>query len=101
MNTFVLGDQTASQVVFLRKLVTRKDNTLLTSFLERSAIALREEVRKLSKSQRDVIPNFLTLNHLTEIYAEKGIKVPQLESALLTVAQLAHFIGYVRNPLAW
>jgi len=99
MNTFVLGDQTASQIAFLRNLVTRKDSTLLSSFLERSAIALREEVRKLSKSQRDVIPNFLTLNHLTEAYAEKGMKVPQIESALLTVAQLAHFIGYYsENP---
>ena len=99
MNTFVLGDQTASQIAFLRNLVTRKDSTLLSSFLERSAIALREEVRKLSKSQRDVIPNFLTLNHLTEAYAEKGMKVPQIESALLTVAQLAHFIGYASRRL--
>lgn len=93
MNTFVLGDQTAAQTAFLRTLVTRKDNTLLTSFLERSANALREEVRRLPKSQRDAIPDFLTLNHLTEAYAEKGVKVPQIESSLLTVAQLAHFIG--------
>jgi hypothetical protein len=93
MNTFVLGDQTASQIVFLRTLVTRKNNTLLASFLERAAIALREEVQKLPKTQRDTIPNFLTLNHLTETYHEKGVKVPQIESSLLTVAQLAHFIG--------
>ena len=93
MNTFVLGDQTASQIVFLRTLVTRKNNTLLASFLERSALALREEVQKLPRTQRDSIPNFLTLNHLTEAYAEKGVKVPQIESALLTIAQLAHFIG--------
>lgn len=93
MNTFVLGDQTASQISFLRQLVTRKDNTLLTSFLERSSIALREEVSRLPKTQRDEIPNFLTLNHLTEAYSDKGVKVPQIESALLTVSQLAHFIG--------
>jgi ABC-type uncharacterized transport system YnjBCD ATPase subunit len=99
MNTFVLGDQTASQVAFLRSLVTRKDNTLLASFLQRASIALREEVRKLNKSQRDVIPSFLTLNHLTEIYVEKGIKVPQIESALLTIAQLAHYIGYAHLPI--
>lgn len=95
MNTFVLGDQTASQGTLLKALVTRKDNTLLSSFLERAAIALREEVEKLPKIQRDSIPNFLTLNHLVEIYYEKGVKVAQLESSLLTVAQLAHFIGYV------
>jgi hypothetical protein len=93
MNTFVLGDQTASQIAFLRTLVTGRKNTLLASFLERASVALREEVQKLPKTQRDTVPNFLTLNHLTEAYAEKGVKVPQIESSLLTIAQLAHFIG--------
>ena len=93
MNTFVLGDQTASQISLLRKLVTRKNNNLLATFLERSSIALREEVQRLPKAQRDSIPNFLTINQLVEAYVEKELKVAQIESSLLTVAQLAHFIG--------
>jgi hypothetical protein len=95
MNTFVLGDQTASQISLLRKIVSRKDNNLLTTFLERAAVALREEVQKLPKSQRDTIPDFLTISHVVEAYYEKGVKVAQLESSFLTIAQLAHFIGYV------
>jgi hypothetical protein len=95
MNVFIFGDQTADQVSLLRKVVSRKDNTLLTSFLERVSVALREEVQQLPKSQRDSIPAFLTVNHLVEIYYEKGVKVAQLESCFLTIAQLAHFIGFV------
>jgi hypothetical protein len=95
MNVFIFGDQTADQVSLLRKVVSRKDNTLLTSFLERCSVALREEVQKLPKSQRDSIPAFLTINHLVESYYEKGVKVAQLESSLLTIAQLTHFIGFV------
>ncbi|TLD19516.1 Calcium/calmodulin-dependent protein kinase type I [Venturia nashicola] len=99
MNTFVLGDQTASQTVLLQKICARKDNNLLTNFLERVAVALREEVQALPKAQRDTIPNFLRLSHLLEAYTDKGIKIPQIESSLLTIAQLAHFIGYYcENP---
>jgi Starter unit:ACP transacylase in aflatoxin biosynthesis len=93
MNTFVLGDQTASQTVLLQKICARKDNNLLTNFLERVAVALREEVQALPKAQRDTIPNFLRLSHLLEAYTDKGIKIAPIESSLLTIAQLAHFIG--------
>jgi hypothetical protein len=93
MNTFVFGDQTASQLTLLQKFVSRKDNIFLTTFLERAAVALREEVQRLTKPQRDTVPDFLTISHLLEAYTDKGVKVPQIESTLLTVTQLAHFIG--------
>lgn len=95
MNVLIFGDQTADQCALLRKIVSRKDNTLLTTFLERVSVAIREEVQKLPRNQRDEIPDFLTINHLLESYYEKGAKLPQVESALVTIAQLAHFIGYV------
>ncbi|KAF2429556.1 ketoacyl-synt-domain-containing protein [Tothia fuscella] len=99
MNVFIFGDQTADQFTLLQKVVSRKDNTLLTSFLERVSVALREEVQLLPRSQRDAIPDFLTINHLVEAYHDKGVKVAQLESCFLTIAQLAHFIGYYcENP---
>jgi len=93
MNVLIFGDQTADQTQLLRKIVTRKDNTLLAAFLERSAAAVRDEVEKLPKIKRQHMPDFLTIGHLIEAYFEKGLKVPQLESCLVTISQLAHFIG--------
>ena len=94
-NVLVFGDQTADQYPLLRKVVNRKDNALLSTFMERSSVALREEVSKLPRSQRDQIPDFLTVLQLVEAYQEKGVKVPELESCFVTIAQLGHYIGYV------
>ncbi|KAF2234726.1 ketoacyl-synt-domain-containing protein [Viridothelium virens] len=94
MNVLLFGDQTADQSSLLRKVVNRKENALLQTFLDQVSVALREETRKLPKTVRDTIPDFLTVSHLLEAYFEKGVKVPQLESCLVTTAQLAHFIGY-------
>ncbi|KAI9710476.1 MAG: polyketide synthase [Bogoriella megaspora] len=94
MNVLFFGDQTADQSALLRKAVNRKENALLQTFLDQVSVAIREETRKLPKTVRDTIPDFLTVGQLVEAYFEKGNKVPQLESCLVTVAQLAHFIGY-------
>ena len=99
MNILLFGDQTADQSPLLRKVANRKENALLQTFLEQVSVVLREESRKLPKTIRDTIPDFLTVSHLVEAYFEKGVKVPQLESCLVTIAQLAHFIGYV--PQLW
>lgn len=93
MNSLVFGDQTADQYVVLRKAVTWKDNALLKTFLERTSVALREETQKLPRSQRERIPDFLTVSDLVEAYYATGSKVTQLESCLVTIAQLAHYIG--------
>lgn len=93
MNILIFGDQTADQFPLLRKITARKDNALLSTFIERSAHALRDEVKRLPRSQREAIPPFLTMTHLVEVYYENGVKVPQLESAMTTFSQLAHYIG--------
>jgi Starter unit:ACP transacylase in aflatoxin biosynthesis len=93
MNVLIFGDQTADQAQLLKKVTARKDNTLLSTFLERTAVALREEVERLPKIQREVLPDFLTVSNLVENYFQKGVKIPQLESCLVTIAQLSHFIG--------
>ena len=93
MNIHVFGDQTADQIPLLRKIVSRRDNSLLVSFLERASAALREEIERLPKIQRDAIPDFLTISQLVQAYVELGVKVPQLESVFVTIAQLGHFIG--------
>ena len=98
-NVLLFGDQTAEQYPLLHKVVLRKENALLRNFVERVSVALREEVRSLSRSQRDVIPDFLTVSDLTEAYYTKGSKVPMLESALVTTTQIGHYIGYFsENP---
>ncbi|KAI9688899.1 MAG: Type I Iterative PKS [Bathelium mastoideum] len=94
MNVLLFGDQTADQTSLLRKVVNRKENALLQTFLDQVSVALREETRKLPKIIRSTIPDFLTVKHLLEAYIEKGTKVPQLESCLVVIAQLSHFIGY-------
>ncbi|KAK4989349.1 polyketide synthase [Elasticomyces elasticus] len=98
-NILLFGDETADQYQVLRKVSLKRDNALLTNFLERVAVALRDEIRKLPRVQREAIPDFLTVQHLVEAYYEKGTKIPQLQSCMVTIAQLAHFIGYFsENP---
>ena len=95
MSTVLLfGDQTAEQYAILQKVVLHKENALLKNFVERCSVALREETRLLSRRQRDMIPDFLSVNDMKEAYYQKGSKVAMIESALLVIAQLGHYIGY-------
>lgn len=89
----LFGDQTADQQHLLRKLVQRKDHAVVTTFLERAAVAVREEVRKLPRTRREAMPDFLTIGNIVEAYFSKGIKIPEIESTLVTISQLAHYIG--------
>lgn len=95
MNVLIFGDQTADQYPLLRKACTWKSNASLITFLERTSVVLREEVQKLSRPQREQIPDFLTMNDLVEQYYQKGVKIPEIETCMVTLAQLAHYIGYV------
>ncbi|KAF2481808.1 hypothetical protein BDY17DRAFT_325322 [Neohortaea acidophila] len=98
-NVLLFGDQTAEQYPLLHKIVLRKENPLLRNFVERVSVILREETRSLPRSQRDLMPDFLTLNDLIEAYYQKGSKVAMLETVLVTIAQLGHYIGYFsENP---
>lgn len=92
----LFGDQTAEQYPLLRKVVLRYQNALVSTFLERVAVVLREEIKKLPRTQRDTVPDFLTVSNLVEAYYEKGLdgfKLPQIESAFVAIAQLGHYIG--------
>jgi len=92
-NIFFFGDQTAEQYPLLQKVALRNKNALVQTFSERIGAAIRDEVLKLPRPQREAIPDFLTLNDLVENYFNKGVKLPQIESVLVTVAQLGHYIG--------
>ncbi|EMD96875.1 hypothetical protein COCC4DRAFT_82412 [Bipolaris maydis ATCC 48331] len=94
MDVLIFGDQTADQYPLLRKACTWKSNATLTTFLDRISVVIREEVQKLPRTQRDQIPNFLTTWDLVEAYYAKGLKIPEIESCMVTIAQLSHYIGY-------
>ena len=99
MNVLIFGDQTADQFPLLKKVATWRNNATLTTFLDRASVVLRDEVQKLPKTQRDQIPDFLTSWDLVNTYYTEGKKIPQLESCMVTLAQLAHYIGYYgENP---
>ena len=93
MNIHLFGDQTSDQLPIIQKLCARKDSSLLTSFLEQVSVVLREEVQQLPRTQRANIPDFLTVLNLVESYHEQKHPIPQLESCLVTISQLAHYIG--------
>ncbi|KAF2857812.1 polyketide synthase [Piedraia hortae CBS 480.64] len=96
---FIFGDQTADQYSLLHKIVLKKENALVRSFVEQASVALREETRRLPRAQRERIPDFLSINDLKEAYYQKGDKVPMVEAALVTITQLGHYIGYFsENP---
>ena len=92
-NIFFFGDQTAEQYPLLKKVILRNKSALVATYCERVAAAVRAEVLKLPRPQRDAIPDFLTLNDLVENYFSKDVKLPQIESVLVTIAQLGHYIG--------
>ncbi|OQO12430.1 hypothetical protein B0A48_03072 [Cryoendolithus antarcticus] len=93
-NVLLFGDQTAEQYPLLRRAVLRTGNALLSNFFERCVPALREEIKALPRVQRVQVPDFLTINNLVDLYYERGLKIPMIESAFVTIAQLAHYIGF-------
>ncbi|KAH0558765.1 Type I Iterative PKS, partial [Trichoglossum hirsutum] len=94
MHIFLFGDQTADQSSFLAKVFACKDHVLLVSFLDRVNVALREEVARLPQVTRQRIPDFSTVQELVLRHQERGESSPAVESTILCISQLAHFIGY-------
>jgi hypothetical protein len=93
LHLLLLGDQTSSQYELLRDASIHKRWETLVSFLERVRIVIREEVHKLPATRREPFPDFQRISDLVEAYQASGKKIPQLESCLVTIAQLAHCIG--------
>lgn len=95
MNLLVFGDQTVDQHSLLRSLCQIKGNVALSNFLEFSSSALRCEVEKLAKPRKDVIPYFQNIQQLNEVYYSSKLVLPEIESSLAVITQLAHFFAYV------
>ena len=83
------------QHTLLRSLCQTKGNVALSNFLEFSSSALKCEVEKLAKPRKDAIPYFQNIHELNEVYHNSTLALPEVESSLAVIAQLAHFFAYV------
>lgn len=97
MEVYVFGDQTADCRSFLHKALARKEDVLLSVFLEKAAFAIRDEVSKRACNQSN-IPNFATILELADRYYSSQSSDAAIESALVCLSQLVHFIGYDGLP---
>ena len=98
MEVYIFGDQTADCRSFLQKAVARKEDVLLNVFLEKAVFAIRDEVSKRAYIQSD-IPDFGTVRELADRYYKSESADTAIESTLVCLSQLIHFIGYVNSPV--
>ncbi|MCJ1476563.1 hypothetical protein MMC13_005229 [Lambiella insularis] len=98
----LFGDQTADYKPFLKDALSRKGFPILTSFLEQGGRVLREEVAALPARWRDHIPPFSNVRELAERQHDFSPQEAALESALTSLAHLAHFISIFEDrPLEY
>ncbi|RYO94073.1 hypothetical protein DL762_000821 [Monosporascus cannonballus] len=93
MAFLLFGDQSLDTYGFLADFYRRGNPSLLSKeFLRRAGEALKDEVENLPRVHRQRIPVFRTIQQLNEKYHGLSIKYPGIDSALLCIAQLAHYI---------
>ncbi|KAL2023150.1 hypothetical protein VTK56DRAFT_3756 [Thermocarpiscus australiensis] len=96
---FILfGDQSLDSHGFLAAFFRRaKVGILSKALLDQVAHALRKEIERLPKVEREKIPVFRTLQQLNERYHAQKLKHPGLDGALLCITQLVHYIDHVET----
>ncbi|KAH7026262.1 polyketide synthase [Microdochium trichocladiopsis] len=93
MSFLLFGDQSLDTHGFLADFFRAgHPGVLAREFLRQVGDALRDEIDALPPIERASIPVFRTLQQLNEKYHAQSSKVPGVDSALLCVAQLAHYI---------
>jgi hypothetical protein len=96
MAFLLFGDQSLDTHDFLADLCHRGNLSILSqSFLEQVGAALREEVDKLPSLERQRIPSFSSIRELNKRYHSGDVKNSAVESALLYITQLVHYIKSV------
>ena len=96
MEIVLLGDQQADCQQFLERVLTIRGNLILESLLDRVVYSLHQELsRQTLRSHSKRIPRFSTVKELVERYYTSGEPIPALDSALLCLAQLSHFVWLV------
>ena len=96
MSLLVFGDQTVDTFPFLREILFRaKSSALCSSFLRKVNAILREEVSQLPYEARQSIPSFSDVRELHDRYHNSKVANTGVDSALLCISQLAHYIRQV------
>ena len=88
---YVFGDQTSDFDAGLRRLLSIKNNGLLTAFFEQLHYSLKVEIGRLPGLEREQFPRFTNFIDLLARYRESGNN-PALESTFTCAHQLASFI---------
>ncbi|KAH8671177.1 polyketide synthase [Xylariales sp. PMI_506] len=93
MAFLLFGDQSLETYGFLADFCRVGNPGLLSrTFIDLVGEALRREIDQLPPLERSVIPRFSTLQQLNERYHAQSIKHPGIDSALLCISQLAHYL---------
>jgi hypothetical protein len=96
MSVSLFPDQLPDTRGLIRRIHEAKKRTVLVkSFLEKAYSALRAEVWNLPRDVRTQIPPFNSVYDLSERHAVSKIQRVEVSSALLVIAELANFIGYI------
>lgn len=97
MAFLLFGDQSLDTHEFLADICHHGNLSMLSqSFLEQVGSALREEVDQLPSLESQRVPKFSSIRELNNRYYNGDIKNSAVDSALLCIAQLAHYIESVR-----
>lgn len=91
---FILfGDQSQDTHAFLADFYCHGHrSTLSRSFLEQVSTALVQEIDSLPSVQRRKLPVFSNIEELNERYHVESTRNCAIDSALLCISQLAHYL---------
>lgn len=95
MAFLLFGDQSVDTYAFLADFcggAKRRPSLLARSFLEQVGNALKKEVDQLSSIEQQMVPRFCDIQELNDNYHNHGNKNSAMDSALLCITQLAHYI---------
>jgi Starter unit:ACP transacylase in aflatoxin biosynthesis len=94
MAFLLFGDQSLDVYAFLADFCggPKIPSVLARSFLEQVGTALKKEVDQLSCIERQRVPRFASVKELNENYNNHEVKNSAVDSALLCITQLAHYI---------
>lgn len=93
MAFLLFGDQSLNAYECLAGFLRRTTLGILSkSFLEQTSLALQNEIDLLSSIDRQRIPTFSSIQELNERYHISNTKNSAVDSALLCITQLTHYI---------
>ncbi|OAL39285.1 hypothetical protein AYO20_01603 [Fonsecaea nubica] len=93
IKVLLFGDQSEERFDELREIVTVTDNPLLSAFIEKAYLVLRDEVTHLPSVTRG-LPGFTSIETLLWRYKEAGVRHPAIESALVCIHQIGTVLRY-------